>query len=1175
MTDRFVHLHVHTDFSLLDGACRATALAERANQYGMSAVACTDHGNMSACVEFYQALTKAGVKPIIGCEFYVANGSRFTKNSKDPHVQGFHLVLLAEDYTGYQNLCRLNAAGWLEGYYYKPRIDKEVLAANSAGLIAMTACIGGEIPARYLEDDEVAARKALTDYIDIFGRDRFCLEIQDHGMQEEARTNKCLIELADEYGLKLVATNDVHYLDRQHAEAHDVLLCIGTQAAVEDTDRMKFPSNEFYFKTPEEMAEIFSERPDAIRNTAAVAEQCNLELLLGDDAPNHYPVYHVPEPDTQETYLRRICLEAIPERYDVDPSAEPLSEFGREIMERLDHELAIIKQTGFTSYFLVVWDFIRFAREQGIPVGPGRGSGAGSIVAYLTHITDIDPLGYGLLFERFLNPERVSPPDFDIDLCERRRQEVIQYVREKYGEDSVAQIGTFGTLKTKAVLKDVARTLGRPFAEGNLLTKLIPSDPKITLEKALEESAELRQKRDSEPWIQNAIEHSRVLEGLNRNMSIHAAGVIIGDQPLSNLIPLAKGSGNEVITQFSAVPCEDLGLLKMDFLGLRTLTIIQDALDLIEQHYGKKIEASQIPFDDEKTYELLNKGNTIAVFQLESGGMRDLCRRFGVHRIEDIIALIALYRPGPMQFLDEFIARKTGQSPIEYDVPVMTPILEETYGIMLYQEQVMQVVQKVAGFSLGQADILRRAMGKKKIKAMEEQYEKFVKGCGENGIDENKALAIWEKVKKFAEYGFNKSHSAAYGFLSYRTAYLKANYPVAFMAAVLSSELGNADKLAFFLRECKEMDIEVQPPDINASGLNFSVDGATIRFGLGAIKGVGSAAAKLIIDAREDGGEFKDLLNFCERVQLNRRVLENLCKAGALDCFGYRRSQVFACIDEALSLATQTVNDRNAGQGSLFDLLEDASENPNQITPPDLPEWEANELLAYEKELLGFYVTGHPLSQHADILETFQTRSVGDLAVCNEECTARTGGIVTGIDMKRSKRDQRPWAVFELEGFDGSIECLAFADTYGQYGELIAPEAPVFIEGTLSNRDGNEQFNMIVDRVRPMETAPEELTKEVHVHLYQASTDDDHLSRLQEVCRNYPGKADIVLALICTSGEIAFLRPENLKVNNSREFRHAVMDLFGEECLRQKPDTDLPEPRNRRRYPQQKAAAAA
>lgn len=1174
MTDRFVHLHVHTDFSLLDGACQADALAERAVNYGMNAVACTDHGNMSACVEFYKALSARGIKPIIGCEFYVADGSRFTKNSRDPHAQGFHLVLLAKDFAGYQNLCRLNAAGWLEGYYYKPRIDKHVLAENSGSLIALTACIGGEIPARILEGNDKAARQALTDYIDIFGRENFCLELQDHGMEEEARVNSRLIDLADEFGLKLVATNDVHYLDKEHAEAHDVLLCIGTQSTLDEPDRLQFPTEEFYFKSSEEMATLFAERPDAISNTAEIAAQCNLELQLGDDAPNHYPVYNIPEDETRESCLRRICLEAIPERYGTDPNSEPLSDTAREVIARLDHELKIIKQTGFTSYFLVVWDFIRFAREKGIPVGPGRGSGAGSIVAYLTHITDIDPLRYGLLFERFLNPDRVSPPDFDIDLCERRRQEVIQYVRDKYGEDSVAQIGTFGTLKTKAVLKDVARTLGRPFAEGNMLTKLIPDGPKVTLEKALEESPDLRRRRDDEVWVHNAFEYSQVLEGLNRNMSIHAAGVIIGDQPLSNLVPLAKGAGDEVITQYPAGPCEEMGLLKMDFLGLRTLTIIQDALDLIGEHYGIELDASDIPFDDAATYELLNKGNTIAVFQLESGGMRDLCHRFGVHRIEDIIALIALYRPGPMQFLDEFIARKTGQSPIDYDVPQMKPILEETYGIMLYQEQVMQVVQTVAGFSLGQADILRRAMGKKKIKVMEQQYDKFVDGCRKNSISEDVVLAIWEKVKKFAEYGFNKSHSAAYGFLSYRTAYLKANYPVAFMAAVLSSELGNADKLAFFLRECREMEIEVQPPDINSSGLNFTVDGDTIRFGLGAIKGVGSAAARHIIMARKDGGAFSDLLNLCERVQLNRRILENLCKAGALDSFGYRRSQIFASIDDALGLASQTIKDKSSGQGSLFDMLEDPADNPNQITPPDMPEWEANELLAYEKELLGFYVTGHPLSQYADTLETFQTHSIGDLLQSNQELNTRTGGIITGIDMKRSKKDQRPWAILELEGFDGALECLAFADTYEKFSDVINPEAPIFVEGNLSDRGGNEQFNLIAQRLLPMESAPETLTEELHIHIYQASTEREKLERLSALCRENPGDATLILAVICASGDIAFLKPEGTGVKNSRELRQAIMDLFGEECLRQKPRTDLPEQRQRRRTPAQSVAAA-
>jgi DNA polymerase-3 subunit alpha len=1159
MSSDFVHLHVHTDYSMLDGACRISDLAKQVQEWGMPAVACTDHGSMAGAVEFYQTVREHGVKPIIGCECYVAPGDRRHRDPQSPHSQGFHLVLLATDFTGYQNLCRLNSAAHIEGYYYKPRIDRELLAAHADGLVALTACVGGVISARLLENNDADALQTLKTYLDIFGRDRLYLELQDHGMKEEVQVNRRLIELADEYGVGLVATNDAHYLKREHAKAHEVLLCIGTQSTLDDPRRLRFSGPEFYLKSADEMKALFSERPDAIRNTLAIAERCNLTLKLNEPGENHYPVYEVPEAQSREEYLRSICLEGIRERYHFDPATASLDDRQQEIMRRLDYELEIIAKTGFTSYFLVVWDFIRFARERGIPVGPGRGSGAGSIVAYLTRITDMEPLRYGLLFERFLNPDRVSPPDFDIDLCERRRQEVIAYVRDKYGHGNVAQIGTFGTLKTKAVLKDVARVMGRAFAEGNQLTKLVPADPKMTLERALKESPELVEFRDRESWVQEAMEYAEVLEGLNRNMSTHAAGVIIGDQKLDNLVPLAKGGNEEIITQYSAGPCEELGLLKMDFLGLRTLTIIQDTLDMIRDNRGTELKAEDIPLDDKAAFDLLNKGNTIAVFQLESSGMRDLCRRFGVQRIEDIIALIALYRPGPMQFLDEFIARKTGQTPIDYDMPEMQPILEETYGIMLYQEQVMQVVQKVAGFSLGQADILRRAMGKKKVKVMEEQYEKFIQGCTDNGIKEQVAMAIWDKIVKFAGYGFNKSHSAAYAILSYRTAYLKANYPVEFMAAVLSSELGNSDKLAFFLRECKEMSIPVKPPSVNSSGLNFAVDGDSICFGLGPIKGVGSAAAAEIISARRKEGPFEDLLSFCERTgqQVNRRVMENLCKAGAFDCFGLRRSQVFALTDEALDRAQQAVADRAAGQGSLFDMLDSPADNPLNLTPPDIPEWEPRELLRYEKELLGFYVTGHPLSEDAEILAAFQLHSVGSLSELPAETVTRTGGIISKLDVKRSKRDNRPWAIIELEGFDGSFECLVFADAYERHAEQLVPEHPILVEGYLNARE-EERTSLVVERVLPMGTAPEHLTEEVHIRLHQASTRPEDLQQLQQICSVHAGETPLVLCLICAGGEIAFVRPDaGVKIRNSSDFRHAVRDLLGEECLLQKPQRKL------------------
>ena len=1139
---------------MLDGACRIADLAAAAKGSGMPAIACTDHGNMCGAVEFYQEMTAQGIKPVIGCEFYVAPTRRAERNPRELHVQGYHLVLLAEDITGYQNLCRLNAAAWLEGFYYKPRIDMDILAENHEGLVALSACIAGEIPLGILSNDEGRTVKALQRCLDIFGRHSLYLELQDHGLPEEAAVNKRLTELGTEYGVPLVATNDVHYVSKSHASAHDVLLCIGTQSTLDDPARLKFSGPDYYLKSAEEMYALFPEHPEALRNTLAVAERCNVCLELGENAPNHFPVYEVEAGDSRGDYLRGLCIDGLRSRYGIDINAADLSAQDRESIERMDYELGVIEQTGFTSYFLVVWDFLHFARQQDIPVGPGRGSGAGSIVAYLTHITDIDPLQYGLLFERFLNPDRISPPDFDIDLCERRRHEVIAYVRDKYGAANVAQIGTFGTLKAKQAIKDVARALGHSFADSNRLTRTIPSDPKMTLKKAMEESGELRQMMEQEEWVREVLSYSEILEGLSRNMSIHAAGVIIGNQPLTDLVPLGKGANGEVITQYSAGPCEDLGLLKMDFLGLRTLTILQDTYGLIERCRGVRLTSAEMPLDDAATFELLNKGNTVGVFQLESAGMRDLCRRFGLDRIEDVIALIALYRPGPMQFLDDFIARKTGGTRIDYDIPEMEPILRETYGIMLYQEQVMQVVQEVAGFSLGRADILRRAMGKKKAKEMAEQYDEFVAGCQAGGISKKKAAGIWDKIAKFAGYGFNKSHSAAYAMLSYRTAYLKTNYPTEFMASVLSSELGNSDKLAFFLHECGEMGIVLRPPDVNASGLRFSVDGESIRFGMAAIKGVGSTAAQSIIEAREDG-VFTGLTDFCERVgpAVNRRVLESLCQSGALDCFGLRRSQVFAMLDEAVARAQQAAADRLVGQGSLFDLSAQDEDSPFSLQPPDIPEWDRCKMLGHEKELLGFYVTGHPIAEYADIIETYQIERISDLAALSDQTGTRVGGIVANTELKHSKRDNRPWAIVTLESLDAVVECMVFADAYETHNELITPDVPVFVEGVVSKRE-NEDLKLLADRIIPVEQAPELLAKEVHVRLHQATTNSRKLEQLLDVCEANEGQTTLILCLICATGEIAFVHAEKLAVRNTSAFRQAVKDIFGEECLLEKAD---------------------
>ncbi|NLZ63931.1 MAG: DNA polymerase III subunit alpha [Lentisphaerae bacterium] len=1181
MSIPFVHLHVHTDYSLLDGTQRCKDIAAAAAEYGMPAVAITDHGNMSGCFELIKTAAEYGIKPILGCELYVANGSCLIKDSSKPHYQGHHLVCLAENHEGYVNLCHLNQEAWLKGFYYKPRVDKELLRRYSRGIIALSACLGGEIPSLINAGCHNDAELALLEYLDIFGRENFFLELQNHYLPEQANVNPVIIEFARRHNVGLVATNDAHYLKREYAEAHDVFLCIGTQKTIQDPSRYKFSGGpEYYFKSPAEMATLFPDQPEALSNTVAIAERCNVHLpTVSRDHANHYPEYPVPEGQTRDGYLRQQCEEGMKWRYDIDVHSPNLNAADREKVKRLDYELSIINQTGFTSYFLVVWDFLNHAAKIGVPLGPGRGSGAGSIVAYVLGITHIDPLRYGLLFERFLNPDRVSPPDFDIDLCERRRYEVIEYVRDKYGADNVVQIGTFGTLKAKAVLKDVARVLGRSVEEGNRISKLIPTDPKITLnlalngdpEKNIPPNKELQEMLENEAWAQEVWKYALVLEGMNRNMSIHAAGVIIGDQALANIIPIAKGAGDEPITQFPAGPCEELGLLKMDFLGLKTLTIIQDALDLVAKNGGPRIDSNDIPLDDKPTYDLLNQGSTIAVFQLESSGMQNLCRRFVVNRLEDIIALIALYRPGPMKFLDEFIGRKLGTVPIDYELPSMKPILEETYGIMLYQEQVMQVVQAVAGFSLGNADILRRAMGKKKLEVMLEQFEKFREGCRANNIPDGTIQSIWDKILKFAEYGFNKSHSAAYGLLSYRTAWLKANYPTEFMAAVLTSELGNAEKLAFYLKECHAMNINILPPDVNICDASFSVDGRNIRFGLAAVKNVGAAAVSCIVKARSEGGKFTSLRDFCERVEgNNKKNLEYLIKAGAMDGFGLRRSQLLAIYEEVLVEAQQTIRDRKIGQGSLFDMLMPAEKGMLEIPVPDIPEWDIGELLANEKELLGFYLSGHPIAQAQEIIDKFQLDDLSTIAQFPDGTMVRSGAYLAAVDNKISKRDSRPWAILTLESREATVEGLLFSDPYAeimqQCPQALQPGEIIFVEGEINRRENDSPAAIHISRICPASQAEEHFAAILHIKIKEKSSNAEKLSALCELCRRYPGKTPIIFCLFCNNGNLVFTNNETLEVRNSPEFRQELEKILGPDCLVVKPSRSRPQRNNRRQW---------
>ena len=1236
MATDFVHLHLHTDYSLLDGASAIswhklkkedlvgkTDIVAMAHEYGMKAVAITDHGVMGGCLEFHNELKKEGIKPIIGCEAYIAPGSRFDKRVEIPHVKGYHLILLAKNQTGYRNLCKLISEANVNGFYYKPRIDHELLEQYSEGLIGMSACLNGEIDVELLTKGYAGGRASLDRYVNTFAKGDFYLELMDHGIEAQKRVNRDLIKLSRETGVKLVATNDVHYLKKEHARSHEIMLCIQTRTTMSDTRRMKMDFDEFYFKSGDEMASIFgNEVPEAITNTLEVAEKC--DVTIGYE--NHYPEYTPPEafistldmasirvesaseiakenaaaaeknpektPPTPEqtenlierrvimkkaaAYLRRICLYGTGEetvcgykrKYGYDPFNPP-EEKKAELatnLKRMDYELSIIERTKYPSYFLCVWDFINWAQEHGIPVGPGRGSGAGSIVAYLSGITNIDPMKYDLLFERFLNPDRISPPDFDTDFCERRRQEVIDYVIKKYGFDSVSQIGTYGTLKAKAVLKDVARALDRPPSDGNMITKTVPDDPKMTLARAINESPDLQNLLKTEPWVKEIFEKAQPLEQLNRQMGIHACGVIICNQPLADLVPLGRGAHDEVITQYVAPLCESVGLLKMDFLGLRTLTVIQDACDNVRKSRGVTLDMDNIPLDDPATFKLLNSGDTVAVFQLESGGMQELCRKFGVETIKHIIALVAIYRPGPMQFIDLFVGRKRGTIPVEYDHPLMEKYLKETYGIMLYQEQIMQVVQALAGFSLGQADILRRAIGKKKIKDMEAQHDKFVEGCGKaNSIPPELAEKIWENIKKFADYGFNKSHSAAYAILSYRTAYLKANYRAEFMAAVLTSELSNAEKITFLINECRSAGIKILPPDINSSDVNFTVDNGSIRFGLGAIKGFGAGASRSIISARENG-PFTDLTDLLERTEgINSKALESLIRCGALDSTGIKRSQLMFMIDGALKAAAVRKKERESGQATLFDMLcEEDQGSFDSVDIPDIPEFAEAEILENEKALLGFYVSGHPLSKYSRLISSYSSASVSDILEMPNDIGVKLGGMITAIAKKYTKKDNKPFAILTLEDLTGNIEALCYNRIYEKCSSLLEDGAKVFVTGITKRADENSPVALTVESVIPLEEAGLYHTDEFHVHFSEDDFNPVKMKYLTQLIMNNRGSSPLILCVRLRNDTSVFIEASyDFSVGVTPALLEGIDNLLGVNHYKIKPTTDVPAPKPR------------
>ncbi len=1160
----FVHLHLHTEYSLLDGACRIGEVMEKVRACKMPAVAMTDHGAMYGAIEFYQEAVAHGVKPIIGCEMYVAPGSRLEKKASSARDAAFHLILLAKNETGYKNLIKLSTEAHLTGFYYKPRIDKELLAQHAKGLIGLTACLKGEVPAKILNDMPAEAQKALDDYRQIFEPGDLYVELHDHGLEGQRKVNPVLRQWAKEFKLPVVAANDVHYLEHDHWEAHDCLICLQTQSQLADEKRMRYGSDQFYLKTPEEMHALFTEVPEALRNTLAIAEKCELVLEFGK---LRFPVYPPPPGVTREQYLRQLVEQGVRERYPADKLPE--------LQPRIEHELQVIEKQGFTSYFLIVWDFVHYARSKGIPVGPGRGSAAGSLVAYALRITDIDPLCYGLFFERFLNPERKSPPDIDMDFCYNRRPEVIEYVRQKYGADHVAQIITFGTLGAKMVVRDVGRVLGLSYADCDRIAKMIPPDLGMTLKKALEINPELKTAYQQEEMTRRVIDYGFTLEGLARNASTHAAGVVIGAEPLTNIVPLARGTTEtDIVTQYSMNPLGELGVLKMDFLGLKTLTVIHDCLDLVAQTTGRRIDISQIPLDDQPTFDLLKKANTIGVFQLESGGMRDLCRRIGIDSIETINALIALYRPGPMQFIDDYIARKHGKVPITYDHPLLEPILKETYGIFVYQEQVMQAANALAGYSLGAADILRRAMGKKKPEEMAKQREVFIKGCAtHHKIPRAKAEKIFEMLEKFAGYGFNKSHSAAYAVVAYQTAYLKANYPVEFMAALLSNDLANTDKIQQFVNECRRMGIPVLPPDVNASRVRFTVEQASspstgpadghsphppkaIRFGLAGIKNVGEIAVQSIISVRDSGGPFQSFADFCDRLDLrvvNRKVIESLIKCGAFDSLHPNRAQLFADLDYQMNRANNVQRDRERGQAALFDIAPVHARQQATVAAPAVV-WSASEMLAFEKELLGFYVSGHPLSRYADVLRRYELTSTARLSELQDGQMTRLGGIISKMALKTTKQG-KPMAILTLEDLEGTVEVLVFSEAYTKFSSQLNTDAAIFVSGAVNLRE--DKPKLYAEQIIPLADVPKKFTKAVHIRLPVGNTSPDALDQVKGILAAHKGTTPVFFCFMFDDGRYVFVEThEHFAVTPTEAFVTAVEKILGEDTVWLKVDTD-------------------
>ena len=1155
---QFVHLHLHTDYSMLDGACDVEKLVQRVKELGMPAVAMTDHGNIFGAVHFVNAAHKEGIKPIVGCELYICKKEDHNIERTPPEGDTYnHLLVLAENEEGYRNLVKITSEASLYGFYYKPRVSKKFLAEHSKGLIGLSGCLKGEVAELLMEDKYEAARNAAAAYRDIFGKENFFLEIQDQGLEMEHRIHPNLFRLEKDLSLPLVATNDSHYLCEGDAHAQDVMVCIQTGKSIQDTNRMKFQGTGFYVKSHDEMYRVFKDSPDVLSRTLAIAERCNMRL---EKVSNPFPHFDVPAGYTPDSYFEHITREGFARRLEALRLLEAQGRLKHTLAEyeqRLARELAIIQQMKFSGYFLIVWDFIRYAKEQNIPVGPGRGSAAGSLVSYSLGITDLDPLQHELLFERFLNPERVSMPDIDIDFCMNRRGKVIEYVTRKYGRENVAQIITFGTMAAKAAIKDVGRAMDVPYSDVDRIAKMVPTTLNIKLEQAIKDSPALRQAYESDTQIRELIDTAKKLEGLVRNAGVHAAGVVISPRPLIELVPLHKTKNEEIVTAFDMVAVEKMGLLKMDFLGLTTLTILDDTLKLIAQTRGERVTLDGIALEDNQTYEkVFHRGLTSGVFQFESHGMRDVLRRYQPNSIEDLTALNALYRPGPIQggMIDDFIDRKHGRKKIEYELSELQEILQETLGVIVYQEQVMQIANRLAGYSLGEADLLRRAMGKKKPEEMAQQRERFVKGAVQRSYPPKKIEKIFDLMAQFAGYGFNKSHSAAYALLAYHTAYLKTHYPVEFMAALLTSVTGNTDDVVKYINECREMGIAVEPPDINVSDANFTPHGSAIRFGLAAVKNVGHNGIESIVAGRRKLGRYASIYEFCENVDLrllNKRVLESLIKSGAMDALG-RRAQLMAVLDKAIDRAQRTQRDAESGQHGLFGVFQQEEVNPQNEKLPDTPDWDEYTRLASEKEILGFFITGHPLEKYREKLEDLRALSTEDIAgmksSTGKDENITTAGIITSLRVLKSKRGEF-YAQGTLEDMAGSVEMIVFPEAYRRLQDKVRLEVPVLVRGGLRIEEGASP-KLTVNEIMPLEDAKVPLPRSLRIRIPLETANESTVDQLHALCAQRQGEAKVLFDLERQGDFMVVMEAEGYNVQPDRNFIARVEELCGRGAVR-------------------------